>query len=256
MTITSLMIIILYYYIRDKNSNEIKKNNFIKKKTYYILIACIPLVFILMSVVSTLRSNVNNSRSIFDMLILFISGQGETGYLIPATIDNINYFPNGNTNYTFGIIINFIKENQIMSSLFNLESDVVKSILDRALFGNTFSSTISYMLMPILYMRGMGLGGCYIAEVWLDFGISGVIISSIIIGMLIIKINNINTSNLWGSSILLLMCSYILTLPRTNLLYFLQTLLSNANIIAYIGVILISQVLYKIGSSKVRKVKE
>ena len=84
---------------------------------------------------------------------------------------------------------------------------------------NTFSHWISYLTQPSLYLSGHGMGSCYLAEVYLAFGIIGVIGVAFFIGFILSKLAKFNFDNnrIFINSIYFLLIKSIFTLPRDGL---------------------------------------
>ncbi len=67
-----------------------------------------------------------------------------------------------------------------------------------------------------MYLQGHGVGSCYIAELYHDFGMIGVMIGSFFYGYILKKINNIQFENYLGDGILIAMIYYVILAPRGN----------------------------------------
>lgn len=90
----------------------------------------------------------------------------------------------GLKNYTFGGIIDYVCRSNFSQKLWGTESLGDGNNLVKALYSNNFSHRMSYAALGKSYLQGHGLGSSYILETYADFGYFGIIIFSIILGML------------------------------------------------------------------------
>ncbi|SUA57969.1 O-antigen polysaccharide polymerase Wzy family protein [Oligella urethralis] len=105
--------------------------------------------------------------------------------------------------------------------------------VERALEGFQFSHTISYLIMPDLYLKGVGYGSSYIAEWYHDFGWAGVFIGNFGLGLLLYAL----TKMLYGRSLVLVFLSLLMTrmmffVPRASSVAFLIDAFSPINLFA------------------------
>ena len=90
--------------------------------------------------------------------------------------------------------------------------------VDFAIKGNSLSNALSYKVLWS-YLSGSGVGTCYIAELFHDFGYIGVAIGSIIYGYVMQKINRIWNSchnNIWIVAVGFAMVEAFIKAPRWN----------------------------------------
>ena len=59
---------------------------------------------------------------------------------------------------------------------------------ERALSGHQLSHTLSYLVMPDMYLKGSGYGSSFAAELWLDGGTPLVLLGSVLLGALLIAL--------------------------------------------------------------------
>ena len=96
-----------------------------------------------------------------------------------------------------------------------------------ALHGTNLADYVSYKAMPYTYLRGGGWGSCYIAELYADFGYIGVLLGSILYGVLldgILKGIRLNKS-IWSTALGLLIVSSLFKAPRASFDDFLANFL-------------------------------
>ena len=83
-----------------------------------------------------------------------------------------------------------------------------------ALYGNNLGASISYIVLGSRYLNGHGLGTQYIAELFVDFGIIGIIIFNLFIGYILTRLTYINYNSCYKFAFLLSALSGILYIPR------------------------------------------
>jgi len=100
------------------------------------------------------------------------------------------------------------------------------------------------------YKNGQGVGSQYLAELYVDFGIIGVIIYSLLLGFLIFIVSNFYKFGILGYSLSLLLIKSILYLPRDQAIQPLNLLLSINYWLILILIVLFIKILTKYKQSK------
>ena len=110
--------------------------------------------------------------------------------------------------------------------------------VERALEGYQYSHTISYLIMPDLYERGVGYGSSFIAEWYQDLGMFGVIIGSFLVGVLMVIFTKMfSAKSVLTVTVALLMMRMTLFIPRASSIAFIIDTFSPVNILG-VGLIL------------------
>src|SRR5690606_3586624 len=122
--------------------------------------------------------NINIIDSIFE----FFYAQGVSANVIGYTMVLDESIPDGKL-YSIGPILQFIS-NYYGYFIQGIPMPSGQTV-ELALNGYLFSHTISYLIMPTLYLAGIGYGSSYIAELYADFGYFGIIFGSLFYGLLI-----------------------------------------------------------------------
>ena len=100
----------------------------------------------------------------------------------------------------------------------------------------SFAKEISILGLGIEgYNSGQGLGSQYLAEVMTDYGISGVIIYSLLLGVCISVVSDFYKYNFLGFSLSLLLMQSILYLPRNQSMQPINSIIS----LNYWGILLL-----------------
>ncbi|MDE6706483.1 MAG: O-antigen polysaccharide polymerase Wzy family protein, partial [Oscillospiraceae bacterium] len=115
--------------------------------------------------------------------------------------------------YSFTVIYNLLFENRVVASLFNIKVYAGNSI-EHALYGHSLAHTLSWFDYKQRYLNGHGVGSCYIAELYHDFGYIGVFVGNVIYGMILKSINKMPFSKPYTCAVLFSMLHALLLAPR------------------------------------------
>lgn len=189
-------------------------------------IAAVGLVLlVLLIVVEQARDNAASGVSL-KTIRRFLISTGGSDSVIANTIYRAGSFPASGLAYLFDPLVN----NPIVNILLGKPS--VPQGMAYLQLHNSFSHWISYITESSLYLSGHGMGSSYLAEVWLAFGMGGVILVSVAVGWVVNKLNSfVFTENIFGSAFTFFMIRRLFTFPRdgmfswagSNLLYMLVT---------------------------------
>lgn len=186
--VKAAIMVLAYCFFRNTTDDE----KWIKKK--HIIAICIiaPVGIVLLSLYNFWRSGLTAQYyGFWNEFINFFTTQGGSIEIIAYEKQLHNLLPKTNVSYTFGPIINWYKYGFIGSiiSMFTGQEfvEIAGSKINMALYGNNLGAAITYLVMPGNYLAGVGMGTQYIAELYSDFGYTGVIIFNLLLGWFITK---------------------------------------------------------------------
>lgn len=204
------MIILIYITIRSKN-----EKGWMSKKVILLLIIAIPFLIVFLVAYDSIRLGetfkVSNITNIF---IDFFDSQGGS----VNVIKRVKYYENDLSDLfltSFENTRNAIFENAIARKITNVQVYSGNSI-ERALHGNSLMHRLSYYSYGSTYLTGRGVGSCYIAELYHDFGYVGIFFGSMFYGWLIKCVSNIRFNHYLRDGIVLAIMYYLLLAPRGN----------------------------------------
>ena len=239
-------IIILIIYLAFRNKLDINKK-WINGKLIVALLVVAPIIAILLNFLGQVRLGQDTHyNSFFDAIFSTLNSQGVSVSVIGYGKEYEKLIPN--KIYSLGGIVEFFKYNPISETLLGTRGFSGQSA-GRALNGNLFSHTISYLALPWGYLHGRGLGSCYIAEAYHDFGYLGVAVWSFIYGIIIKGCNSFCDKGVWGRAIILYALYNILMAPRSLADAFISGFLQIQVIIAFFIVWIISN--YSFNKTKI-----
>ena len=169
-------------------------------------------MIILFYIVEQLRDT-NSTKLSFDSFRRFFVSTGGSDSVIANTIYRKYDFQKPGILYLLDPLVN--------NSFFNiiLKKNSYAQGIELLQSSNSFSHWISFMTNSYLYLSGHGMGSCYLAEVYLAFGLFGILIISVLLGFLLYKLNQINfNNNILKTAIMFFVVRYLFTLPRSGLL--------------------------------------
>ena len=191
--ISNLLFLVFYYLVRQRCSEE----RWAPRNMVLKMIVALPVLMIVLGIIGTLRQGSTIDNSILSYGSRLFASQGESGMLLPETIENFDEFKFENINFTFGKFLNVIQHNTTLSSIFGLHSlnGIASQTADYAIYGNQFGPAISYYKIRYTYLNGYSLGTYYLAEIWADYRWMGVILLNIVLGFFIGKLSKIAYSS-------------------------------------------------------------
>lgn len=233
----NVLIIIIYFGLRTATSNE----NWFGKIEKMMVLILIPVLMIVMTFIGEARNKYSKGiSSSIDTIFEFFYSQGVSVNIIGYTKLLEKSIPD--KIYSFGPFIEYFRYN-ILSKFQDVKFLEGQSV-ERALEGYQYSHTMSYLIMPDLYIRGVGYGSSYMAELFHDFGWIGLIFGGIIFGMIIGKFTlEFNNKSIFIVLIVLMMTRAILFVPRASTVYFIINTFIIENIV---GVIVIFSLAFTI----------
>lgn len=246
--IVPALIVIMYYTYREICHRRTYgvKYKWIKKRYICVAVVFMPFVISLLNAYNFIRSGISIEHfNFFTEFIDFFKNQGGSVEVIGYVKKYENSLPSTNISYLFGPIISFLKYGFI-GSLFRDGKHELYDLVNVAMYGNNLGATITYLVMPQMYLNGVGLGTQYIAEAYADFSYIGVALYNLFLGY-ILYIFNFNQSNKWYlNAIIFSIYSNILTMPRNFALSWAASFVS----ILHWGIILFIIIFSKILNNK------
>lgn len=183
------VVAVVYYLFRHYYYPNNEK--WIGKHLKITMIILIPIAIIGLGAYNYIRDDkkVENTSPI-DMFVDFFYKQGTTYDTICQGFENEEKLKNQEyvISYTFGDFIDYILHSTISQKIFKTESLGSGNSIKMATESNSMAHHLSYIVLGDTYLQGHGRGTSFLIEVYMDFGITGVVIYSFLLGMLLILI--------------------------------------------------------------------
>lgn len=206
--VAGLLVLFAYYIMRNTIKCEGKK--WVKRSTIFICVLSIPVAAVGLYFFNTLRfGNSVDGISIRDAFTDFFYSQG-------VSINVIKYADmyelNPDKKYMFSSTLTFLQKN-IFARMLDIQSYSGNTV-ENALFGNSMAHAMSYLLYGNRYLNGRGIGSCYIAEAFHDFGYLGVIAVNFVYGIILSRFFDFRKKGVFTGAISLILLNSLLYSPR------------------------------------------
>lgn len=192
--------------------NDVRSENqkWFKRRTAIICIAAVPVMAIFMYFFSRFRfGNSIDNTTATDALTDFFYGQG-------VSVNVIKYISmyklDPTKKYMFSSTLTFLQKN-IVARMIGVQSFSGNTV-ENALYGNSMAHALSYLLYGSRYLNGRGIGSCYIAEAFHDFGYGGVILVNFVYGFILNKFFDFKKKGVFSCAISLILLNSLLYAPR------------------------------------------
>ena len=224
--VLSLIFSFIYYFMR----NQTEKGVWIGVKEKVVLYLGTPIMMLVMGFLNYARDGEGiGNMSLSELLIDFIYKQGTSfgvlarGYLYGSNLP-IREF----RNYTFSPIIEYITRGNLGILFGGTPFVSANNSIELALESDRYAHNISYIVLGQDYLAGHGIGGSYVMEMYTDYGMIGLFLLSIIMGIsFIFMMKSSYKPGILLFSITLLILNNLFFMPRgsfTESFYNLVTL--------------------------------
>lgn len=240
----AVLFILLYVIFRHYRNKE---EEWIKKKYVILGLMCIPLLAIFLQARSFLREGNAVNQSWKELFFGFFQQQGFSSSIIRLEKYYESSLRSDAFYSLFGIVKTF-RTNSIIKLIFNPQYDFsyLHNSVEFATRGNSLSNALSYKVLWS-YLSGTGLGTCYIAELYHDFGYIGIFIGNFIYGSIMFIINKIWNQpykhTAWGIAIGFSMVESFIKAPRWNFDIIFQYFLDLGMWMAFLAVFIMTALL-------------
>ena len=179
--VLSLIFSFIYYFMR----NQTEKGVWIGVKEKVVLYLGTPIMMLVMGFLNYARDGEGiGNMSLSELLLDFIYKQGTSfgvlarGYLYGSNLP-IREF----RNYTFSPIIEYITRGNLGILFGGTPFVSANNSIELALESDRYPHNISYIVLGQDYLAGHGIGGSYVMEMYTDYGMIGLFLLSIIMGI-------------------------------------------------------------------------
>ena len=211
--VLSLIFSFIYYFMR----NQTEKGVWIGVKEKAIVYLGTPIMMLVMGFLNYARDGEGiGNMSLFELLIDFIYKQGTSfGVLARGYLYGSNLPVREFRNYTFSPIIEYITRGNLGILFGGTPFISTNNSLELALASDRYAHNISYIVLRQDYLAGHGIGGSYVMEMYTDYGMIGIFVLSIIMGIsFIFMMRSSYKSGILFFSITLLILNNLLFMPR------------------------------------------
>lgn len=210
-TIIMTFIIIFVYCIYYENL-EGKEYQIIHKSIYILIAMMLPIILILFDYIMAYRDGrAYTFNGVGDSLKHIITSVGGSINVITYGYEKNALLPD--KLYSIGGIIDFFTKNIFARKILGVQQYGGNTV-EMALYGNSFSNALTYIVKRASYLSGYGMGSSYIAEVFHDFGYFGIAVINVIYGKILSTTDKLEKSRFIKNTIVLMASYNILVAPR------------------------------------------
>lgn len=211
--VLALIFSFLYFFIRDYFEAT---KHWIGRFERTACIIVIPFALVFLGAYNYIRDSAEYQSSAVSLIVDLFYKQGVSFDVLCIGFAAIPNLPSVvPKNYTFGNAIDYIKTNVISRKLFGTQPLGDGNNEYRAIYGNDFSHSMSYVARDD-YLDGHGYGSSFILETFADFGYIGIIIFSILLGMLMIyMLHLLRKSRMWRVVVFMALTQFFF-MPRAS----------------------------------------
>ena len=237
--VCSILLLICYTIWRCRSEPR-----FFRHRTLDIvlLIVLLPLIPYLLQSVAYFRIGEAVPRQYREQLLEFIQDQGITLKLPVHAVqlrEALRRRVGG--SFLWGQLRAYAEQNALSRALFHIPK-IAENTVEMAQSGYCYASAISWLSMPDSYLRGIGAGTCYLAELYHDGSWPGVVAGSVLTAFLLHGLNRLPSMG-WLAFALYLNCiRNLFMLPRGPSLHWLTETLSVPNLLLLALVLLIGAI--------------
>ena len=213
--ILSLIFAFVYYFMREQT----EKGKWIGFKEKIAIYLGTPVIMLVMGALNYIRDNAQVSHSgVFDLLLDFIYKQGTSfGVLARGFLYNSSLPYRDFRNFTFGPVIDYFARGSLGIIFGAKPFEHTTNSIELAIDSNSYAHNLSYLVLNKEYLRGHGIGSSYIMELYTDYGMLGVFLLSILLGLLFIAMLQVayrSRTILFALSLLIL--NNLFFMPRSS----------------------------------------
>lgn len=246
-----MMIALLVWiaYIVMRHYRMPNREQWIGRGEKIVLALLVPIVILIVPLIGDIRGG-NTNQTQTNAIEELLDGQG-------VTLDVVSYGiklqdetpPSIYGSYTFAPLLDYVSTNFLSRALFDTQ-EIQRQTEESATLGTSYSDTISHMVLwDSLYFSGQGLGSSYVIETYVDFGIVGLVLYSILLALLIRWMTDNFGRSLFRTFLILMLMMSVYALPRDTSLNFIVSSLQIQAILLIIGIYLYDKLMnsYKKG---------
>lgn len=220
-----LLFALVYYIIQNYND---KRDVWLGKFEKFGIAIGSPLLLLLLGAYNYIRANTAvESNGVVSLILDFFYKQGTQFDTLTSGYENLSKLPFIDVkNYTFGGFIDSLKHGFIAQKIFGLPGLGDGNNPVKGMVSNSYAHNLAYVYRRDAYLAGNGNGGSYLLDVNADYGMLGIVVFSLLFGVILIYLVRLFTTRGYLSSVFVLCClSDIFWTPRGGATDWIQFLI-------------------------------
>ena len=213
-------LLFVFAYLLIRNKYQSRGEVWFSKRMGIILIIAAPFLLMGMYLFEYIRSDTfASSASRFNPLFGFFARQGISVNVIKYA-ERYKDSMNPGAMYSLYNSAKFLQTNTLNQYAFGFDFGYLSSgqTVENALNTNSLANFISYQISEQNYLNGVGIGSCFIAELYVDFGYAGVLLGSFLYGYLLQSLyeHAISAHSIWITAVGLYVAEFLIRANRST----------------------------------------
>lgn len=242
----NLVFLIIYFVLRNSDEQGLW---FTKKNGIAIAIA-VPFVMIFMQAFVKIRNSI--AFNVFDVKDLlsfslvrdFFVSQSVSSYILPNAISHMYLLGDQPVPYTFGTLYTYLTQNMI-TRLFTGASAFSANSVESAMSSGNLGARLAYYMYRESFLAGTGMGGNFVADLFVDFSFPGVFIGTLFACIFInsfSKAAKMENGSPFVLAFALVAIRWLIYMPRDSFFAWAMQAFSFMNILFVLMVFMLSKV--------------
>lgn len=241
----NIMFLVIYFVLRNGDGEEV----WLPRRVAIIGIILSPVAMVLLQAFDVFRRsiafNIFDIKELFSFSLVrdFFVSQSVSSNILPNAITHVSQLGGQPVPYTFGTIYTYLRQNMIVR-FFTGAAAFSSNSVESAMSSGNLGARLAYYMYRETFLTGTGMGGSYVADLFIDFSYVGVFIGSLIACMFMNKLSK-TTRGQYSSPYLLafvlVAIRWIAYMPRDSYFSWAMQAFSFMNIIFVLMVMVLSR---------------
>ena len=177
--------ILIYFVLRD--ALRAKDKRIFKKRTVLAGSVLAVLAMYALQLIAEFRAyGLQFHRNFAETIVNFFYSQGASFRVVIQTVNSWDLFDHGESwRYLFYPFELFVHNNVATRTLFGLTPIIEVQTTAFVVSTHNYAHVLTYLVDPLRYLAGGGFGTSYVAEAYVAFGLGGVVLVSVGIGLIL-----------------------------------------------------------------------
>ena len=191
--ILNSLFLIIYFVMRNNDNGE---EVWLSKRTIKLGLLLSPIVVVFLQAFDAFRRsiafNVFDIKEVFSFSLIkdFFVSQSVSSNILPNAITHYGQLGGQPVPYTFGTLYTYLTQNMI-TRLFTGAAAFNSNSVESAMSSANLGSRLAYYMYRESYLSGTGMGGNFVADLFVDFSFIGVFLGTLFVCMFAKKLTQI-----------------------------------------------------------------
>lgn len=181
--VCEILAIVIYFVLRD-TLNEKGKRHLRKRSVIGGGVAVVAAAYLLQLFAEIRAYGLGVQKNFGEMVGNFFYSQGASFRVVVQAVNHIDLFNRENSYlFLFYPFERFAHNNVFVRAFFGLNPIIEVQTSAFVQTTHNFAHVLTYLVDPTKYLSGGGFGTSYVAEFWVAYGLWGVVVSGLLIGL-------------------------------------------------------------------------